>query len=135
MERWHPRCTMQQGRHATRRRRELDGVVAGIARLAGEAKARSVVRRAEAEPLRVILEAVAAAGAAEYQAQYRIERWRRADCPAAESQLAAPGGLQLIEPRATCKANGGVCTALRLCKGSGHHTIAGSCPAGMVCCK
>lgn len=57
------------------------------------------------------------------------------DVTAAESQLAVPGGLQLIEPRATCKANGGVCTGLRLCEGSGHHTIAGSCPAGMVCCK
>ncbi len=47
---------------------------------------------------------------------------------------AVPEDLQLITPRVTC-GKGGVCTSLRLCEGSGQHTIAGKCPAGDVCCS
>ena len=53
----------------------------------------------------------------------------------AEAPVAVPEDLQLITPRATCKSRGGVCTNSRLCQGSGGHVIAGSCPAGDVCCK
>ncbi|HEX3758509.1 MAG TPA: hypothetical protein VHW23_07365, partial [Kofleriaceae bacterium] len=59
---------------------ELDAVVAGVARFPDEAEARAVADRARTEPMHAVVEELSAAGAA---AEYRIERWRRADCPAA----------------------------------------------------
>jgi len=58
---------------------DLDTVVAGVARLAGEVEARAVAERGRTEPLHAIVEELAAAGD---RADYQIERWRRADCPA-----------------------------------------------------